>query len=69
MIKLIEMLSVGTKSLELARVILECTDILNSLTIFRLQGIDEQCEKFCTRNNDNASVLRMPGDKQNVANT
>ena len=43
---LIEMLSVGTTSLKVAKVILECPDLLNAEKCFILQGIDEQCKKL-----------------------
>jgi hypothetical protein len=65
--KLMQMLSSGTLTPpEVANVVLQCQDIKNAVKHLILQEIDEQCQKLCTKNPEQSSVLRVPVAKHKV---
>ena len=64
--KMVDILQITSTPDILAEKIMECPDLRLAVKRVILKELDDQCQKLCSRSQENSSVLRIPRSKHKV---
>jgi len=63
---MVDMIQITSTPDLLAEMIMKCPDLRCAVKRVILKDLDDQCEKLCSRSQENSSVLRIPRSKHKV---
>ena len=63
---MVDMLQITSTPDLLAEMIMKCPDLRCAVKHVILKDLDGQCQKLCSRSQENSSVLRIPRSKHEV---
>ena len=63
---MVDMLEITSTPDLLAEMIMKCPDLRCAVKRVILKDLDDQCQKLCSRSQENSSVLRIPRSKHKV---
>lgn len=63
---MVDMLQITSTPDLLAEIIMKCPDLRCAAKRVILKDLDDQCQKLCSRSQENSSVLRIPKSNHEV---
>ena len=63
---MVDMLQITSTPDLLAEIIMKCPDLRCAVKRVLLKDLDDQCQKLCSRSQENSSVLRIPKSNHEV---
>ena len=63
---MVDMLQITLTPDLLAEIIMKCPDLRCAVKRVILKDLDDQCQKLCSRSQENSSVLRIPKSNHEV---
>ena len=63
---MVDMLQITLTPDLLAEIIMKCPDLRCAVKRVILKDLDDQCQKLCSRSQENSSVLRIPKSNHEI---